>query len=101
MNYLNKVELAGVLAKDVEIRDAGTSRVANLTVELKEYYQDKEYSSLVQVTVWGRAAEPCEGRRAGDAVRVVGALREEKWTGKVDGKPHSRLKVRANEVEFD
>jgi single-stranded DNA-binding protein len=68
---VNEVSLSGVLARDAELRDTPNSRVA----------------------------EACRDRTAGTPVRVVGTLRENRWTGK-DGKERRKLRVNVTLVAF-
>jgi len=49
---------------------------------------------------WTRLAEVCaEYLKKGRGVRVVGRLKQDKWTD-ADGKPHSRVHIVAEHVEF-
>jgi single-stranded DNA-binding protein len=96
---INEVKLGGVLVGDAEVKTTGNGyTVASLTVEIREFYREKVYCSRVPVSAWGKLAEECRGRRAGEAVRVEGTLREDVW--EKDGKERRRLRVRAARVEF-
>jgi single-strand DNA-binding protein len=59
----------------------------------------KEVSSF-EVTSWSRLAQVCgEYLKKGRGVRVVGRLKQDRWTDP-DGKPHSRIMIVAEHVEF-
>jgi single-strand DNA-binding protein len=52
------------------------------------------------VTTWTRLAEVCgECLKKGHGVRVVGRLKQDRWTD-ADGKTHSRVHIVAEHVEF-
>jgi single-stranded DNA-binding protein len=100
MEYVNKVELVGKLARDVEVKDTKSSRVANIVVEVKDTYDGKEFTSEIEVAAWGKLVPYCEGQRARATIKVAGSLREDKWKGR-DGVQRRRLKVKAERVIFE
>ena len=56
--------------------------------------------SFFDVSTWTRLAEVCgEYLKKGRGVRVVGKLRQDRWTDP-DGKPRSRIEIVAEHVEF-
>lgn len=56
--------------------------------------------SFFEVEAGGRLAEDFESMgKKGRGVRVVGRLKQERWNG-ADGKPHSKIKIVAEHVEF-
>jgi single-strand DNA-binding protein len=56
--------------------------------------------SCFDVSAWTRLAEVCgEYLKKGRGVRVVGRLKQDRWTD-ADGKPHSRIFIVAEHVEF-
>jgi len=56
--------------------------------------------SFFDVSTWTRLAEVCgEYLKKGRGVRVVGRLKQDRWTDP-DGKPHSRVEIVAEHVEF-
>lgn len=83
--FLKKVFLAGGLAKDVEVRSAGETSVANFDLAVTEYnYKTKENETCwVPVAVWGSTADFL-GRNAkkGDRLVVIGELTYETWDSK-------------------
>jgi single-strand DNA-binding protein len=67
------------------------------------FKQDEETQkevSFFEVTTWTRLAEVCgEYLKKGRGVRVVGRLKQDRWTDP-EGKPRSRIYVIAEHVEF-
>ncbi len=78
--------------------------LCKFTVASNRFFkQDQETQkevSFFDVTTWARLAEVCgEYLKKGRGVRVVGRLKQDRWTDP-DGKPHSRIIVIAEHVEF-
>ena len=69
----------------------------------RSWKQDDEFQkevSFFDVSTWTRLAEVCgEYLKKGRGVRVVGRLKQDRWTDP-DGKPHSRVSIVAEHVEF-
>jgi single-strand DNA-binding protein len=105
MADLNQVFLLGNLTRDPEVRYAPSGdAVADMHMAVSRRYrsrdgQDREETCFVSVVVWGRQAEPC-GRylHKGSLVLVDGRLQYDQW--EKDGQRQSRLRVRANRVQF-
>jgi single-strand DNA-binding protein len=56
--------------------------------------------SYFDVSTWARLAEVCgEYLKKGRGVRIVGRLKQDRWTDP-DGKQHSRIEIVAEHVEF-
>ena len=56
--------------------------------------------SFFDVETWAKLAESCNNLgKKGRGVRVVGRLKQDRWTGN-DGKPRSRISIVAEHVEF-
>src|SRR5277367_3216881 len=102
---LNKVLLIGNLTRDPEVRytPKGTA-VGDLSIAINDSYkaQDgtiKEVVTYVDIEVWGRQAETCKQYLTkGRPVFVEGQLKLDQW--EQDGQKKSRLKVRADRVQF-
>lgn len=108
MIKMNSCLLEGNLAQDPQSRvvaPSGTT-VCTFTIAHDRLYrnQKKELvtdTTFVDVETWGPLAENCaKYLKKGKAVRVVGRLKQSVWTGKEDGKTHSRLFIAAEHVEF-
>lgn len=91
MRSLNKVMLIGHLGKDVELKQAGMSQVAELSVATSESWKEKttgesgwqERTEWHRVVTWGKQAEFCaKYLRKGAMVYVEGQLQTRKWTDK-------------------
>ena len=81
----------------------GTS-VCNFTIASNRFYrQDSSTEKEVgffDVEAWGRLADACNTQgRKGRGVRVVGRLKQDRWTGN-DGKNHARIAIVAEHVEY-
>jgi single-strand DNA-binding protein len=105
MASLNKVFLIGNLTRDPEVRYLSSgSAVADIRLAVNRKYktqqgEDKEETTYVGVSVWGRQAETCgQYLSKGAPVMVEGRLRYEEW--EKDGQKNNRLTVTAERVQF-
>lgn len=105
MNSLNSILLEGNLTRDPVLSETpkGTS-VCTFSVGSNRYYkyenEGQNEVSFFDVEVWARLAEQCsEHLKKGRGVRVVGRLKQDRWTDG-DGKYHSRVKIVGEHVEF-
>lgn len=105
MNALNSILIEGNVVRDPIIKDTprGTT-VCNFSIASNRFYrQDDETeqeTSFFEVESWAKLAEACgKGCYKGRGVRVVGRLKQDRWTG-TDGKNYSKIKVVAEHVEF-
>ena len=107
MPSMNRVYLAGNLTKDPEVKylPDGTA-VADLSVAINESYrnrttgEDVEQTCYVDVVAWRKQAETCgKYLSKGSPVLVEGRLHLDKWEAQ-DGTKRSRLRVRAQRVQF-
>ncbi len=107
MASLNKVMLIGNLTQDPELRriPSGTA-VTTLRLAINESFQSKsgervERTVYLDVDVWDRQAETCEQYLSkGSPVFIEGRLQMDTWDDKETGQKRSRLKVRAERVQF-
>jgi single-strand DNA-binding protein len=105
MNNLNSILIEGNLVRDPLLRSTpkGT-QVCTMSLASNRYYkQDSGFEkevSFFDVETWSRLAETCYAKgKKGRGVRVVGRLKQDRWSG-ADGKPHSRITIVAEHVEF-
>jgi single-strand DNA-binding protein len=107
MQALNSIILEGNLVRkpDAKLTGKGTP-VCNFTVASNRFYrldgseESKEEVSFFDVETWAKQAEICEKYlERGRGVRVVGRLKQDRWTDK-DGKNQSRVKIVAEHIEF-
>ena len=107
MASLNKVMLIGNLTQDPEVRrtTSGTA-VSTLRMAVNESFQNKngekvERTVFLDVDVWDRQAETCQQYLSkGSPIFVEGRLQMDSWDDKETGQKRSRLKVRAERVQF-
>jgi single-strand DNA-binding protein len=105
MNNLNSILIEGNLVKDPELSyTAKGTAVCKFSVACnRAFKQDDQLQkevSFFDVSTWTRLAEVCgEYLKKGRGVRVVGRLKQDRWTD-TDGKPHSRVEIVAEHVEF-
>ena len=105
MNNLNSILIEGNMVRDPLLRTTqkGTS-VCNFTIASNRFYrQDTNLEKEVgffDVEAWGKLADACVSYgRKGRGVRVVGRLKQDRWTGN-DGKNHTRVAIVAEHVEY-
>jgi single-strand DNA-binding protein len=105
MNNLNSILIEGNLVKDPELSytSKGTAVCKFAVACNRSWKQDDQLQkevSFFDVSTWTRLAEVCgEYLKKGRGVRVVGRLKQDRWTDP-DGKPHSRVLILAEHVEF-
>jgi single-strand DNA-binding protein len=105
MNNLNSLLIEGNLVRDPELSytPKGTA-MCKFSVACNRFFKQEQETqkevSFFDVTTWARLAEVCgEYLKKGRGVRVVGRLKQDRWTDP-DGKSHSRVIVIAEHVEF-
>lgn len=106
MSSINRVILMGNLTRDPVLKRLGTgTAVAELGLAINERTTSKngeETTSVcfVDVVAWSKQAESCaEYLAKGSCVLVEGRLQLDAWQDK-QGQKHSRLRVRADRVQF-
>ncbi|MGH0054400.1 MAG: single-stranded DNA-binding protein [Sphaerochaetaceae bacterium] len=107
MNNLNSVLLEGNLVREpehVDLREKA-SEMARFTIAVNRFFRNAKAEAVeevmfITVQVWGSLAKSClTYLHKGRGVRVVGRLRQERWTDK-EGGNHERIIVVAEHVEF-
>jgi len=105
MNNLNSIILEGNLTRDPSMDTTpGGTAVCHFTVASNRYYKSEgerqEEVGFFDVEVWSRLAETCnEYLTKGRGVRVVGRLKQDRWSN-ADGEPRSRVRIVGEHVEF-
>ena len=99
-NDLNSLILEGVVSGEPLL--VKTSDVLNFTVETTRYYknragEDVEEKSQFKVVVYGRMCKL--SLKDGSGVRVVGRLKQNKWTDS-EGASHSEVQIVAEHIEI-
>lgn len=105
MAALNKVMLIGNLGRDPEVRMAGSSKVANFSIAVKEKYKNRqeewvEKTEWVNIVAWSRLAEIVEqyvGK--GSPVYIEGKLQTTSWDGQ-DGVKKYKTEVVAHTLQM-
>lgn len=105
MNNLNSILIEGNLVRDPEghTTPKGTE-VCTFAVASNRWYQHDDNrtqeTSFFEVEAWNKQAQICtEYLKKGRGVRVVGRLKQDRWEDE-QGKPHSKIKIVADHVEF-
>ena len=105
MNNLNSVLIEGNMVKDPLIRSTPKgAQVCNFSIASNRYYRQdsnlEQETGFFDIEAWGKLAEACISKgRKGRGVRVVGRLKQGRWTGE-DGKNHSKVSIVAEHVEY-
>jgi len=105
MNNLNSVLIEGNMVRDPLVRSTPKgAQVCNFSIASNRYYRQdanlEKETGFFDVEAWGKLASSCslQGRK-GRGVRVVGRLKQERWTG-ADGKNHNKVAIVAEHVEY-
>ena len=105
MNNLNSVLIEGNMVRDPLVRTTPKGApVCNFSIASNRYFrQDSNLEKEVgffDVEAWGKLADACGNQgRKGRGVRVVGRLKQDRWTGS-DGKNHTKVSIVAEHVEY-
>ena len=105
MNNLNSILIEGNIIREAKLRNTPKGApVCTICIASNRFYKkesgyEKEVS-FFDVESWGRTAESCyEKSKKGRGVRVVGRLKQDRWNGP-DGKPHSKVAIVAEHIEY-
>jgi single-strand DNA-binding protein len=105
MNNLNSILIEGILVRDPLLRTTskGTALCTFSLVSNRFFKHDSGLEKEVgffDVETWAKLAEQCytQGHK-GRGVRIVGRLKQSRWTDQ-EGKPHARVSIVAEHVEF-
>ena len=100
MNMLNSLILEGVVSDEPHLDE--TSDVLNFTIEYTRYYKNKAGKKVTETSQFRVVAFNSMCKRPlknGSEVRIVGRLKQNKWTDK-DGVPHSEVLIMAEYIEI-
>lgn len=102
MQSLNKVMLIGHLGNAPEVKQAGASKVAEISLACSERYKQgeewKERTEWARVVAWGKLAELSERFQKGDLLYVEGKLQTRSWDDKQTGKKAYRTEIYAGTI---
>ncbi len=105
MNNLNSILIDGNLTADPTVKEIGTgTQVCNFRLAANRFFRKNEELqkevSYFDVETWAQSAERCSRELAkGRNVRVVGRLKQDRWTDDA-GQARSRIKIVADHVEL-
>ena len=105
MSNLNSILIEGNLVREPLLRSTpkGTSVCTFNLASNRFFKQDtglEKEVSFFEVETWARLAEICYNLgKKGRGCRVIGRLKQDRWNGS-DGKPHSKISIVAEHVEF-
>jgi single-strand DNA-binding protein len=105
MSNLNSILIEGNLVREPLFRSTpkGTSVCTFNLASNRFFKQDtglEKEVSFFEIETWARLAEICYNLgKKGRGVRVIGRLKQDRWNGS-DGKPHSKISIVAEHVEF-
>jgi single-strand DNA-binding protein len=104
-NNLNSVLIEGNLVRDPVIKTTtkGTA-LCTFSLASNRYYRRNDAMeqevSYFDIQTWGNLADDCYGNgKKGRGARVVGRLKQERWSDE-DGKARSKVLIVAEHVEF-
>ena len=105
MNNLNSVLIEGNMVRDPLSRTEEEGTVCNFTIASNRYYREVggelgREVGFFDIEAWSKLGETCslQGRK-GRSCRVVGRLKQDRWTGS-DGKNHSKIVIVAEHIEY-
>jgi single-strand DNA-binding protein len=105
LNNLNSILIEGNLVRDPELKytQKGAAVCSFVLASNRFFKQDEEMQkevSFFEITTWSRLAEVCgEYLKKGRGVRVVGRLKQDRWTSP-EGQSRSKVSIVAEHVEF-
>jgi single-strand DNA-binding protein len=105
MNNLNSIIIEGNMVRDPLLRStAKGTALCTFSIASNRYYrQDSNLEnevSFFDVESWAKLAEACHDLgHKGRGIKVVGRLKQSRWNDP-EGKPHSRISIVAEHVEF-
>jgi single-strand DNA-binding protein len=105
MNNLNSVLIEGNMVCDPKFMETPKGMpLCTFSIASSRFYEGdnglKKEVSFFDIKVWSKLAETCNNLgHKGRSVKVVGRLKQERWTG-YDGKPHASVCIVAEHVEF-
>lgn len=102
MASFNKVILIGNITRDIQVRYiASGTAVAEIGLAINRKVKDKDETTFVDVTLWGRTAEVAnEYAKKGDPLLVDGRLQLDTWDDKETGQKRSKLRVVGENIQL-
>lgn len=106
MNSLNSILVEGNLVRDPNTKTLPSgNQVCDFTLATNRFYKAGEAGfekevSYFDIEAWARLGAACaQNLKKGRGVRVVGRLKQDRWTDP-EGKQRAKVKIVAEHVEF-
>lgn len=106
MNNINNLIIEGNITEKPKLETLCNGvKFCSVNIAVSRYYENssgdfEEEVSYFDIFAYGKIAEICSNEcEKGRGIRVVGRLRQEKWTDDT-GKAHSKIVVVAEHIEF-
>lgn len=102
MNMLNSLIIEGVVSGEPHYEELGGAGQVSFTVDVTRYYKNRNGENVEEISqfkVIGFGSMCSIPLKDGVGVRLVGRLKENKWTDK-DGVSHSEVQVVAEHIEI-
>lgn len=107
MNNLNSVLIEGNMVRNpLSDTTVSGSIVCRFTIASNRFYRIEDSNevekeiSFFDVEAWGKLGKDTMSKgKIGKGVRVVGRLKQERWTDD-DGKPHYKVIIVAEHIEY-
>lgn len=85
MASLNKCSFIGNLGKDPEVKEVGSSKVANFSIAVTEKFKNREgqyqeKTEWINIVIWGKLADVVEKYlKKGSSIYIEGKLQTRSW----------------------
>jgi single-strand DNA-binding protein len=105
MNNLNSIIIEGNLVRDPLVKATPNGhQLCSFALASNRFYRQNEQTekevSFFDIETWSKLAQTCgDVLKKGRGVRVVGRLKQDRWTDNA-GKNQSKIKIVAEHVEF-
>lgn len=103
MADLNNISIIGRMTRDLGERDYGYTNNGkarmNISIAVNDGYGDNQYTSYIDVVVWGKTAEnirPYIGK--GKQLAINGRIRQDRWEN--NGQKNSRVIIVAETIQL-
>lgn len=103
LQQLNRVQLRGYIGS-IKVQTVGCSKVARFTVATNYAYRGQDGYCVIETTwsnvvAWhGKDISDLDSLKKGDAVEVIGRLKNQRYTS-ADGTEHSSVEILASSLK--
>lgn len=105
MNCMNSLIIEGNITEKPKLELCNGTKLCSVNIAVSRTYKNsagdfEEEVSYFDIITYGNMAETCSAYcEKGRGIRVVGRLRQEKWTDG-NGKNHSKMVIVAEHIDF-